>query len=100
MTVTHVCQILCSTFGHPATWNDKTIIKYDTLIAGMKNGSILNKNEFTLLQYNNDGQVVKNIYNGAWVIVDNGYLSWPCRIPHIKMQYHTNILDYQNGWSP
>ena len=44
MTVTHAYQILGSTFGHPATWNDKTMIKYDALISGINNGSLLSKN--------------------------------------------------------
>ena len=35
-TVTHTRQILGTTFGHPATWNDKTIVLYDELLKGVK----------------------------------------------------------------
>ena len=31
ITVTHTKIILCSTTGHPSTWNDKTIVLYDPL---------------------------------------------------------------------
>ena len=33
-TVTHCRQILGSTSGNPATWNDKTIVLYNELIRG------------------------------------------------------------------
>ena len=83
-TVTHTRQILATTFGHPATWNDKTVILYDNLVQKVNNGQLYNDYEFKLLEKNNDGDIVEVRYRGVWFITDNGYLSWSCTVPPIK----------------
>ena len=57
-TVTHWRQIIGSTCGHPATWNDKTIILYDDLVRGVNDGVIFEDNEFTLLEYDTNKNIV------------------------------------------
>ena len=84
MTVTHWQQILGSTSVHPATWNDKTIVLYDEFVRGVNNGEIFYENEFTLLEYDKNYNVIEVEYKGAWFMLDNGYLSWSCTVPPVK----------------
>ena len=89
-TVTHSHQILGTTCGHPGCWNDKTLIMYDDLIRGVKEGEHYSTNEFTLLELDKDKKEVEVTYRGAWFIVDNGYLNWSCTVPPMK-----NPVTYQ-----
>jgi hypothetical protein len=75
----HRRQILCSTTGHPGSWNDKTLVLCDKFLRDVKNGSIMQDNEFELEE--RDGKVVSVKYRDVWVVVDNGYLSWAITIP-------------------
>ena len=50
MTVNHCHQILGSTSGHPATWNDKTLILFDELVSNVNDGIILNDYESIYLK--------------------------------------------------
>ena len=59
MTVDHSRWILGSTMGHPATWNDKTLILYDELVCGVRDGNIHNDFEFMLYEKNEKGEVVE-----------------------------------------
>jgi hypothetical protein len=76
----HRRQIICSTTGHPGSWNDKTLVLFDSFLSKLKNGLILQDNEFYLLE-RRDGSIVSVKYRGAWVVVDNGYLSWAITVP-------------------
>ena len=84
LTCNHRRQILHTTCGHPARWNDKTIVLYDELARGLKNGTILNDNIFELFEKGDDGSIIKVKYRGAWLLVDNGYLNWGITIPPMK----------------
>ena len=42
--------MLGTTSGHPATWNDKTIILCDELIRGVHEGKLIDDCEFILLE--------------------------------------------------
>ena len=84
MTVDHSRWILGSTMGHPATWNDKTLILYDELVCGVRDGNIHNDFEFMLYEKNEKGEVVEVCYQGVWFVVDNGYLAWSCTVPPVK----------------
>ena len=84
LTVSHSKQILSTTTGHPATWNDKTIVLFDQLLCGVHNGDLFDKNEFTLYEYDTNGNIVEVKYKGCWFMVDNGYLSWSCTVPPVK----------------
>ena len=90
ITVTHARQILGTTSGHPATWNDKTIVLFDELLYGINKGNYKDDYQFKLLEYNKDNNVIEVEYAGAWFIVDNGYLSWSCTVPPLK-----NPLSYK-----
>ena len=83
-TVSHTRQILGTTFGHPSTWNDKTVILYDEVVRNVKTGHLFNDHEFTLLEYDKEGNIVAVLYSGVWFMVDNGYLSWSCTVPPLK----------------
>ena len=84
MTVAHTRQILGSTCGHPATYNDKTLIMFDELVSNVNDGSVPDNFEFMLYEYDKNSEVVEVTYKGVWFIVDNGYLSWSCTVPPVK----------------
>ena len=94
MTVNHRRRILGTTKGHPGTWNDKTVVLFDTFGKEIKRGSILQDNVFYLLAAR-DGEVVKVKYRGVWVVVDNGYHNWSCTVPPFK---NSNFRD-EIRWS-
>ena len=70
----HHRQILCSTTGHHGSWNDTTMLLVDKFLCDVKNGSLMQDNEFEMLEEMN-GKVVSVKYRGVLVAVDNGYLS-------------------------
>ena len=76
VTVSHSRQILGSTLGHPATFNDKTLIMFDRLLTNIHNDKLRKDHVFTLLEKNDQNEIVEVTYVGAWFIVDNGYLNW------------------------
>ena len=84
LTVSHTKFILCSTTGHPSTWNDKTLVLYDPLISGVRDGSLHENFEFKLLEKRSNGEIVEVTYQGIWFMVDNGYLDWSCTVPPVK----------------
>ena len=91
LTVTHTKVILCSTTGHPSTWNDKTVVLYDPLLSGVKEGTKYSDNTFKLLEKTVNGDIKEVTYSGAWFMVDNGYLNWSCTVPPVK-----NAVTYQS----
>ena len=95
MTCNHRRQILYTTPGSPAKWNDKTIVLFDKLATDLQKGRILKDNLFHLYQRDDNGEIIKVKYNGAWLLVDNGYLKWPTTVPPLK-----NTLFYEETrWS-
>ena len=50
MTVNHRRRILGTTRGHPGSWNEKTVVLFDTYIKAIKRGEILQDNIFILLE--------------------------------------------------
>ena len=84
LTVSHTKFILCSTTGHPSTWNDKTLVLYDPLLSSVHDGLKFNDFEFQLLEKRNNGEIVNVTYQGVWFMVDNGYLNWSCTVPPVK----------------
>jgi DDE superfamily endonuclease len=83
ITVNHHRQILSSTPGHPARWNDKTIVKFDEFLHSIRKLDAMQDNIFILLE-RRGSQVVKQKYRGVWVMVDNGYLPWAVTVPPFK----------------
>ena len=106
ITVNHRRRILSTTRGHPARWNDKTLILFDEFICGLHSGELLQDVCFELYDYANnvrtaqqqgvvvagaeqehedaEQEVRKVKYQGAWVLVNNGYLSWSATVPPTK----------------
>ena len=73
LTVDHHRRILSSTRGHPARFNDKFLVKFDKFVCSIKNGIFDDKFHFSLLDENDDGDLVEVEYSGCYLIVDNGY---------------------------
>jgi hypothetical protein len=84
ITVNHRRQIIATTSGHPARWNDKTLALFDDFMQELHEGNIMDDNHFQLYAYDSDGEVTKQDYRGAWLLVDNGYLAWSTTVPPIK----------------
>jgi len=84
LVVNHRRRILGTTDGHPARWNDKTIVRFDKIAMGLKNGTILSDFIFELYDYNSSGEIIKVKYRGPWLLVDNGYHRWSTSIPPFK----------------
>ena len=82
----HRRRILGTTDGHPARWNDKSLVKFDEIAMDLHEGKGVMKDlEFELYAYGETTAAVKKEkYRGAWILVDNGYLNWGVTIPPMK----------------
>ena len=80
ISVNHRRKILASTVGLPGRWNDKTVVRFDGFLTAIHEGRSYADVEYQL--YNSDG--TKTTYQGAYVLVDGGYLTWSCLIPPYK----------------
>ncbi|KAG7362100.1 DDE superfamily endonuclease [Nitzschia inconspicua] len=78
-------RIFCTTDGHPARWNDKSLVRFDALATALHDGtSPLCDLEFELYTLDENGEVCKEKYKGVWLLVDNCCLNWGVTIPPIK----------------
>jgi hypothetical protein len=84
VTVNHRRRILATTRGHPASWNDKTVVLFDNFVRGIHDGKKLSNLQFTLFEKNPSGKVVEQKYQGCWLLADNGYLNWSTTMPPLK----------------
>ena len=84
LTVNHWRRILNTTSGHPARFNDKSLICYDHFVQTLKNGKYDDLHQFELYDYDENDEVVIQKYCGCYVIVDNGYLRWSVTVPPLK----------------
>lgn len=84
IVVNHRRRILGTTNGHPARWNDKTIVRFDEIAMGLKSGNVLDNFTFELYDFNSNDEIIKVKYRGPWLIVDNGYHMWSVTIPPFK----------------
>jgi hypothetical protein len=84
ITVNHRRQILYTTRGHPARWNDKTLALFDELIMNVKNGKILSDYEFSLFENDEEENIQQQQYNGCWILCDNGYQNWSVLMAPMK----------------
>ena len=71
---------LNSTTGHPGRWSNKTLVRFDSLVSQLQRGCFYDKMTFQLST--KQGKSIK--INGAYVIVDNGYLDWSTTVPPFK----------------
>jgi hypothetical protein len=96
LTMNHCRRILSSTSGHPARWNDKTlVVLYDDFARGIHEGKCLSEVEFVLLERDSTGNIVERKYKGVWQLVNNGYLLWSTMIPPFK----TMVNQRETCWS-
>lgn len=95
LTSNHCQQILHSIPGHPARWNDKTIVLMDNLENRMRKGQIMMDNVFELFEYDDNGIICSVKYSGVWLLVNNGYLNWSTNIPPMKQ----TMLYKETRWS-
>ena len=84
MTVNHRRRILSTTHGSPGRWNDKTLQLYDELSTKLRSGECYGDLKFFLWERDGNGGYKKVDYEGAWLVVDNGYLRWPTMVPPMK----------------
>jgi hypothetical protein len=84
ITVNHRRYITSTTTGAPGSWNDKSIIRFDELAMGMRDGDCDNVLSFELYEKTDNGDIVKQKHKGGWFITDNGYHHWPIFIPPYK----------------
>ena len=57
-TVNHRRRVLYSTKGGPGRWNDKTIVRFDKFVMGIRLGEYLEDVEYELLERGPDGTVL------------------------------------------
>jgi hypothetical protein len=79
LTVNHRRKILHSTQGHPGRWNNKTLVRFDGFMHQLREGDFNETVSFKL-----EVQDASLTVNGAYIIVDNGYLQWPSTVPPMK----------------
>ena len=95
MTCDHHRRILHTTNGGPGRWNNQSMVRLDTFVSGIRDGSVLNDCDFKLLARGKDGEVKSLRFLGAYLIVDNGYLIWSCAVSSFGV---TNDID-EIHWS-
>ena len=78
VTATLRRRILYSTLGRPGKSNDKTNILYDQFAMNIRS----RKYDWTWTRTTSDG--VSRTMRGPYLIVDNGYHSWPCLVAPMK----------------
>jgi len=81
LTCNHRRCILHTTHGGPGRWNDQSMVRMDQFVSGIRDGCVLDFNEFELPARSKDGTVKVLRFRGAYLIVDNGYLNWSCTVP-------------------
>lgn len=65
------------------------MVRFDSFITGLHEGTGLSDIEFDLYEYDNDGNITCKKYKGGYVIVDNGYHDWLVTVPPFT---RTNVV--------
>ena len=84
MTVNHCRIILNITQGHLVRFTDKTLVLLDDLVNELHDGKCDDVHEFTLMNFDQDSDIIYVKYNGFYIIVDNGYLIWSVTSYHFS----------------
>jgi hypothetical protein len=93
--VTNHCRwILSTTEGHHVTWNDKTLVRFDCFVMGLKKGCYHSNLRFKLYAYDCNGNVIECTYCGAWLLVDNRYHIWGITILPFKRSMDCSELHF------
>ena len=56
------------------------IVRMNQFFTGICDGKFFSDNEFNLLTYNGDGNIVWTTYTCVYVMLDNGYLPQSCTL--------------------
>ena len=83
MTVNHMRRILSTAKSCPSRMNDKTVILYDEFMTAIRAQKLYENVTYELY----DANGVPHVFSGAWIMVDNGYLSWSCTVPPMKQAH-------------
>jgi len=84
LVVNHRRRILSTTSGHPARWNDKSLVKFDPFVMGMRRRELLQDLTFELCDRDGESNIIRRQCKGAWLLVDNGCHNWIVAAPPIK----------------
>jgi hypothetical protein len=80
------------TNGGPGRWNDQSMVRLDTFVSGIHDGTVLDDINFELLSRDKDGKVKTLRFSGAYLIVDNVYLNWSCAVPPFEVINDTDEI--------
>ena len=65
MTIIHTRQIMGSTCGHLATYNDTTLIIFDEFVSNANDGLIPDNFELMMYECDKNGEVIEVTYKGV-----------------------------------
>ena len=91
VVVDHTSRVLYVCPGMPGTYNDKTIVKYDDFVNGLRTTPLFRDYKWSC--YDSNGQVCEQ--RGVYCIVDGGYLQQP----HMMSAFHVTSNADQIEWS-
>ena len=76
---------------YPGSWNDKTVVLFDTYIKAIKRGEILQDNIFTIFE-KCGCKIVEVKYQRLWIVVENGYHDWSITVqPFTNKKFRDEI---------
>ena len=100
LTENHRHCILYTTSDHPSWLTDMTLQRFDKFMLGVRDESLMGDVVFELYDMDENSNVIKVIYTGCWLIVNNGYI-YP--IPYLfhlwKMLTLLWVNDGHGGWN-
>ena len=73
LTCNHRRRILHTTNGGPRLWSDQSMVRLDTFVSGIRDGTVLNDVDFELLTHEKTGNIQILRFKGVYLIWDNGY---------------------------
>ena len=73
------------------------MVHLDQFVSVVRDGYLPQDNDFELLDYDRLGNVISVKHKGVYVIVDNGYLQWPCTVPPFTVTSDMDEIAGQNG---
>ncbi len=94
LTCNHWRRILHMTNGGPGRWNDQSMVRLDTFVSEIRDGTVLDDINFELLARDKVGKVKKLHFSGAYLIVDHGYLNWLCTVPPFGVTNKVNEIHW------
>ena len=91
VTVRHDRWIMAASQGFAGSWNDKTIVHYDTFVSRFRTGDLYGNVEFEVQV---SASEIKKI-RGLYLICDGGYHKWRC----MQCPFPEGPSDDEKAWS-